>query len=102
MTAPEVRAGLEFRVAGRTLCGTVLRYGDISAEHRECFVPGAFAPLPEVPLNLKRDRWMLLVFDSRKIKYIGSQWVIGHRKNLGTTYQCSMQFKTAGLKDLGQ
>ena len=58
MTAPEVRAGLEFRVAGRTLSGTVLRYGDISAEHRECFVPGAFAPLPEVPRNLQRDRRM--------------------------------------------
>ena len=58
MTAPEVRAGLEFRVSGRTLSGVVLRYGDVSPEHRERFVPGAFAPVPDVPLNVQHDAKM--------------------------------------------
>ena len=58
---PEHRAGCEFRVAGRTLSGTVLRYGDLSPEHRERFAPGAFAPVPEVPLNLQHDRSMVLL-----------------------------------------
>ena len=58
MSTPEVRAGTEFRVAGRTLSGTVLRYGDLSPEHRERFEPGAFAPVPAVPLNLQHDRRM--------------------------------------------
>ena len=43
-----------------------------------------------------------LVFDSRKIKLVGSQWVIGNRKRLGTTYRCSTRFKTAVLRDSGQ
>ena len=55
MTAPEHRAGPEFRVAGRTLTGTVLRYGDTSPEHRERFEPGAFAPVPDVPMRLQHD-----------------------------------------------
>ena len=61
MTAPEVRAGAEFRVAGRTLSGTVLRYGDTSPEHRERFLPGAFAPVPAVPLNVQHDRRMVVL-----------------------------------------
>ena len=43
-----------------------------------------------------------LVFDSRKIKLVGSQWVIWHRKSLGTTCQCSTRFNTAVLRDSGQ
>ena len=58
MSTPEIRAGLEFRVAGRTLSGVVLRYGDVSPEHRERFVPGAFAPVPDVPLVLQHDAGM--------------------------------------------
>ena len=58
MSTPEVRAGCEFRVAGRTLSGTVLRYGDTSPEHRERFVPGAFSPVPDVPLNVQHDARM--------------------------------------------
>ena len=58
MSTPEVRAGLEFRVSGRTLSGVVLRYGDVSPEHRERFVPGAFAPVPDVPLNVQHDARM--------------------------------------------
>ena len=61
MTAPEVRAGAEFRVAGRTLTGTVLRYGDMSPEHRERFLPGAFGPAPSAPLNIQHDRRMLVL-----------------------------------------
>ena len=58
MTGAEARAGAEFRVAGRTLSGTVLRYGDVSPEHRERFVPGAFAPVPAVSLNIQHDKRM--------------------------------------------
>ena len=36
----ETRAGLEFRVSGRTLSGVVLRYGDVAPQHRERFMPG--------------------------------------------------------------
>ena len=51
----EYRAGLEFRVAGRTLTGTVLRYGDVSPSHRERFAPGAFSPVPDVPMRMQHD-----------------------------------------------
>lgn len=59
----EHRAGAEFRVAGRTLSGTVLRYGDLSPEHRERFAPGAFAPVPMVRRRPERagGRSILLV-----------------------------------------
>ena len=56
MNAPEVRAGTEFRVAGRTLSGIVLRYGSVSPEHREFFRPGAFSAVPDVPMRLQHDR----------------------------------------------
>ena len=56
MTTPEIRAGVEFRVAGRVLKGRVMTYGTVSPEYRERFVPGAFAPIPEVPLRLQHDR----------------------------------------------
>ena len=61
MTAPERRAGVEFRIAGRTLTGTVLRYGDVSPEHRERFQPGAFAPVPDVPMRLQHDPAMQIL-----------------------------------------
>ena len=61
MAAPEHRAGCEFRVAGRTLSGTVLRYGDVSPSFRERFVPGAFAPVRAVPLNLQHDSRMVVL-----------------------------------------
>ena len=62
MAAPELRigAGPELRVTGRTLSGTVLRYGDVSPSHRERFEPGAFAPVPAVPLNLEHDGGMVV------------------------------------------
>ena len=61
MTAPEVRAGLEFRVAGRTLTGRVMTFGDISPEYRERFLPGAFGPEPSAPLNIHHDRAMVVL-----------------------------------------
>ena len=61
MTAPEVRAGCEFRVAGRTLSGRVMTYGDISPEHRERFLPGAFGPAPSAPLNIQHDHKMIVL-----------------------------------------
>ena len=50
----------------------------------------------------KHSEAVELVFDSRKIKLVGSQLVIGHRKSLGTTCQCSTRFNTAVLRDSGQ
>ena len=57
----EQRAGAEFRVAGRTLTGRVMTYGDISPEHRERFLPGAFGPAPSAPLNIQHDRNMVVL-----------------------------------------
>ena len=56
----EFRAGGEFRVSGRTLQGTVIRYGDIEPDRRERFESGAFAPVPPVPLNLQHDPGMVI------------------------------------------
>jgi len=45
-----------FRVAGWTLVGTALRYGDISPDFRERFVPGAFGSVPTIiPVSLQHD-----------------------------------------------
>ena len=50
-----------FRVAGRTLSGTALRYGDVAPEFRERFVPGAFGEdLPAIALNLQHDARMVI------------------------------------------
>lgn len=51
----EVRHGPELRVAGRTLTGPAIVYGDVSPDYRERFEAGAFAPVPAVPLNLQHD-----------------------------------------------
>ena len=53
----EFRDCLEFRVAGRSLTGTVLRYGDTAdlGAFRERFMPGAFSPIGDVGLNLQHD-----------------------------------------------
>ena len=57
----ERRAGGELRFQGRMLTGTVLRYGDISPEHRERFVPGSLSPLPDVPMRLQHDPAMQIL-----------------------------------------
>ena len=46
---------LEVRLAGRTLRGVAIRYGERSLDRAEVFEPGAFAPLGEVSLNLQHD-----------------------------------------------
>ena len=62
MSTFEVRAGGELRVAGRTLSGPALVYGDVSAQHRERFTAGAFAPLgDDVPLLLQHDPGTVIV-----------------------------------------
>ena len=59
---PEHRAGSEFRVAGRTLTGKALVYGDLSPDFNERFVPGAFGPDVAAPvLNLQHDRGMVIL-----------------------------------------
>ena len=57
----ETRAGLEFRVSGRTLSGVVLRYGDVAPEHRERFLPGALAPVPDVPMNVQHHKGLVVL-----------------------------------------
>ena len=56
MAAPEHRAGTEFRIAGRTLSGRAMLYGDVSPSFRERFTPGAFGTVPAtIPVNLQHD-----------------------------------------------
>ena len=51
-----------FRVAGRTLSGTALVYGDVSPDFRERFVPGAFGPeIRALPVNLQHDPTLIVV-----------------------------------------
>ena len=57
----EVRHGPELRVAGRTLTGTAIRYGDVSPDFRERFEPGAFGEVGAVDLNLQHDPGVVLV-----------------------------------------
>ena len=51
----------DFRVAGRTLTGRALVYGEVSPDFKERFEPGALAPLPSVALNLQHDARMTLL-----------------------------------------
>ena len=59
--APELRVGYEVRLEGRTLTGTVIRYGDLAPGHRERFAPGALAPVGEVPLNVQHDPGLVVL-----------------------------------------
>ena len=59
-TEPERRYAA-FRVAGRTLSGVAMRYGDVSPGHRERFVPGAFGEIRPLPVNLQHDASMIVV-----------------------------------------
>ena len=47
--------GLELRAEGRRLTGTVMRYGDVSASHRERFEPGSLRIADSVHLDLDHD-----------------------------------------------
>ena len=57
----ERRRGVEFRVAGNTLSGRVMTYGDVSPDHRERFLPGAFGAEPRAPLNIQHDPRMIIL-----------------------------------------
>ncbi len=48
---------LEVRLAGRTLRGVALRYGEQARDRAEMFEPGAFQPIGSVSLNLQHDRF---------------------------------------------
>ena len=48
--------GDEVRAEGRTIVGTVMRYGDRAHTHRERFLPGSLQLAPAVGLNLEHDR----------------------------------------------
>lgn len=64
MSNPEVRAGAEFRVSGRTLSGVAMRYGDVSPGYRERFVPGAFGEVGTIGINLQHDPTIVLAPDA--------------------------------------
>ena len=56
MGAVERRSALgELRVEGRTLTGTVMRYGDVSPSHRERFEPKSLRMAESVHLDLFHD-----------------------------------------------
>ena len=57
----EHRAGCEFRVAGRTLSGVAMRYGDVAPGFNERFVPGAFGEVRTVDVNLQHDASLIAV-----------------------------------------
>ena len=60
----ERRAGGEVRVSGRTLSGTAMRYGDVSPDFRERFLPGAFGEVRSIPINLQHDPVVVVVRDA--------------------------------------
>ena len=62
--AIEHRAGVEFRIAGRTLSGVAMRYGDTSPDYQERFVPGAFGEVQSIAINLQHDRSLVVVKDA--------------------------------------
>ena len=62
MDAPRDRRDTRYRIAGRTLTGTVVRYGDVAdvdvppyGAVRERIEAGAFSPVPDVPLVMMHD-----------------------------------------------
>ena len=59
MTA-ERRAGGEVRIAGRTLTGAAMVYGDVSPGFRERFEPGAFGDVGAIDVNLQHDPGVIL------------------------------------------
>ena len=61
---PEHRGGCEFRVAGRTLSGVAMRYGDTSPGFSERFEAGAFGEVRAIPVNLQHDRSLIVAPDA--------------------------------------
>ena len=60
----EHRTGPEFRVAGRTLSGVAMLYGDTAPDFRERFEPGAFGAVERVDVNLQHDPSLVVVRDA--------------------------------------
>ena len=60
----EHRLAQEFRVSGRTLTGAAMRYGDISPDFRERFLPGSFGEVRAIDLNLQHDPDLIVVRDA--------------------------------------
>ena len=57
----EHRLAQEFRVAGRTLSGAAMVYGDVSPDFRERFEPGAFGEVRTVDINVQHDPALVAV-----------------------------------------
>ena len=62
----EHRLSPEFRIAGRTLSGRALAYGDVAdmGAFRERFVPGAFGEVGRIEINLQHDRALVIARDA--------------------------------------
>ena len=62
MAVVEHREGVSFRVAGRTLSGRALVYGDTAdmGAFRERFTPGAFGEVRTIAVNLQHDPGMIV------------------------------------------
>ena len=65
----EHREGVEFRVAGRTLSGIALRYGDVATlpGFRERFIPGAFGGVDRIAVNVQHDPSLIVASDASLI-----------------------------------
>ena len=65
----EHREGVEFRVAGRTLSGIALRYGDVATlpGFRERFMPGAFGGVDRIAVNVQHDPSLIVASDASLI-----------------------------------
>ena len=61
---PEHRGGCEFRVAGRTLSGVAMRYGDTSQGFSARFEAGALSARPPRAMELDRLRFLGIVHES--------------------------------------
>ena len=71
----ELAAPLELRVAGRTLTGAAMIYGQRAKDRPEMFEPGSLQPVYPVTLNIQHD-------DYREIATTadGSPAPSGHRR----------------------
>ena len=63
----EHREGVSFRVAGRTLSGRALVYGDVSPDFQERFLPGAFGEVRSIAVNFQHDQKLVVADEATLI-----------------------------------
>ena len=62
----------EVRAEGRTLSGTVLRYGELSPSHRERFEPGSLRLAGDVWLDLEHDPLRVVAWEGAGLTFAAS------------------------------